>query len=411
MKNANTQRILILGINFAPELTGIGKYTGEMAAWLARNGYQVTVITTCPYYPNWKIQAPYKNIWYKKEISENGNLNVLRCPMYVPAKPSGAKRIIHEATFFVSASFMLLSQLFKKKNDQIICIAPPFHLGFLALFYRFFKGGKINYHIQDMHIEAARDLKVVKADGIFKLLFGMERFILKRVDSISSISVGMNRKIEAKTGRSVIMFPNWVDTNKFHPLPNRNDFKSKWSFNPNDKIVLYSGSIGEKQGLDALLDIASNIKNDFANIRFVICGTGPYKVKLEEKVKAINLNNVSFLPLQPMETFNEFLNMADVHLVLQKAEAADLVMPSKLTTILSAGGLSIATALPGTSLYDVINDHDMGILIEPENITSLQSAIVEACQDGHDAKRINARKYAERYLNQDTILSSVFIKK
>jgi colanic acid biosynthesis glycosyl transferase WcaI len=27
-------KILLYGINFAPELTGIGKYTGELTAWL-----------------------------------------------------------------------------------------------------------------------------------------------------------------------------------------------------------------------------------------------------------------------------------------------------------------------------------------------------------------------------------------
>lgn len=401
------KRILIIGINFSPELTGIGKYTGEMAAWLADNGFEVTVITAFPYYPNWKVQEPYSNRFYKKELSHDGNLKVLRCPMWVPAKPSGLKRIIHEATFFLSASIMLFAQLFRKKHDQVFCIAPPFHLGFLALLYKWLRGAKVNYHIQDLQIEAAKDLKVIKANWVFTLLFKMEKFILKRVSSISSISVGMNRKIQAKTGKDVILFPNWVDTVKFHPLDNRNSLKTKWQFKEDEKIVLYSGSIGEKQGLDALLDIAEEIKTE-NKIRIVICGTGPYKEKLQLKVKDRQLNNISFLPLQPMESFNEFLNMADVHLVLQKAEAADLVMPSKLTTILAAGGLSIATAFPGTSLYDVIYQYDMGILIEPENNTALKGAILFACSNQQDEKRKNARTYAEQFLNQDTILKRMF---
>ena len=48
-------KILIYGINFAPELTGVGKYTGEMAAWLAAAGHEVRVITAPPYYPDWNV--------------------------------------------------------------------------------------------------------------------------------------------------------------------------------------------------------------------------------------------------------------------------------------------------------------------------------------------------------------------
>jgi colanic acid biosynthesis glycosyl transferase WcaI len=98
------------------------------------------------------------------------------------------------------------------------------------------------------------------------------------------------------------------------------------------------------------------------------------------------------------------LNMADVHLVLQKSEAADLVMPSKLTGILSAGGLVIATANPGTSLYDVIHAHQMGILIPPEDNAVLKDAIVNACTGDFTHERKNARSYAEKYLDKDAIL-------
>ena len=45
-------KILIYGINFSPELTGIGKYTGEMASWLAAKGHDVRVVTAPPYYPD-----------------------------------------------------------------------------------------------------------------------------------------------------------------------------------------------------------------------------------------------------------------------------------------------------------------------------------------------------------------------
>ena len=44
-------KILVYGINYSPELTGIGKYTGEMVEWLAAQGHEVRVINAPPYYP------------------------------------------------------------------------------------------------------------------------------------------------------------------------------------------------------------------------------------------------------------------------------------------------------------------------------------------------------------------------
>ncbi len=396
-------KILIIGINYSPELTGIGKYTGEMVEWLAENGYECTVITSFPYYPNWKVQIPYSGNFYKTEHYKDGKIIVHRCPLYVPVMPSGLKRIIHEASFFNAALFKTIALLFSKKHSHIFCIAPPFHLGFLALFYRLFKGGKINYHIQDLQIEAARDLKVVDSKFVFKMLFSLEKFILKRVDTISSISNGMILKIKNKSERSILNFPNWVDTAKFFPLENKSDIKINWGYKATDKIVLYSGSIGEKQGLEALIDIADICMAD-EKIKFIICGNGPYKKNLELITNKRGVSNLKFLQLQDFNVFNEFLNLADVHLVLQKAEASDLVMPSKLTTILSTGGLVIATAIEGTSLYNEINNHHMGIVIPPEDNIQLLKAIQEACTRDYSSTKINARKYAEAFLNKQAIL-------
>ncbi|MCB1658235.1 MAG: colanic acid biosynthesis glycosyltransferase WcaI, partial [Pseudomonadales bacterium] len=73
--------ILIYGINYKPELTGIGKYTGEMAEWLAKQGHNVHVVTAPPYYPAWEISKGYKNAYSK--VLDN-KVTVYRCPLYVP---------------------------------------------------------------------------------------------------------------------------------------------------------------------------------------------------------------------------------------------------------------------------------------------------------------------------------------
>ncbi|WP_245735291.1 WcaI family glycosyltransferase [Pedobacter hartonius] len=397
------KRILVLGINCLPELTGIGKYTGEMVSWMAEQGHETTMITGFPYYPNWKVQEPYKGNWYINETMFDGNLKIYRCPLYIPSKPSGLKRLIHESVFFVSAGFAVLKMLFKPKQDLIIAIAPPFHLAILALFYRFFKGGRILYHVQDLQIEAAKELKMLRYKWMFDMLFSIEYFILRKMDFISTISEGMMKRVGNKIPKRITFFPNWVDTETFYPLPDRNGLKTKWGFKRDDYVVLYSGSIGEKQGLDSLIRIAENLKA-YENIQFVICGTGPYKQELIRMTTEKQLPNLEFLPLQGFDVFNEFLNMADIHLVLQKANASDLVMPSKLTTILAVGGLALVTANPGTTLHDVITEHGMGVIVEAEREDLLGAAIINIVENDHEPCRKNARKYAEKYLDKRNIL-------
>lgn len=405
-----SKRVLLIGGNFFPELTGIGKYNGEMMDKLASMGYQCTVVTTFPYYPHWQIQSPYtrSSRWFKKELKPVATLNgkgaiqLFRCPHYVPQKPTGLKRMVSDFTFTFTAFIKILQLLFAKKYDFVLVVAPPFHLGLLGILYKKIRGAKLIYHIQDLQIDAARDFQLIKSQFIVNSLLKVEKFILKNVDVVSSISQGMIKKIESKFAGKVIFFPNWVDTEMFFPLDDKAQLKREFNFNPSDKVILYSGAIGEKQGLDAILKLAKTLKQE-SNLKFVICGSGPYKVQLQQLKEREQLDNVIFLPLQPFDKLNAFLNMADLHLVLQKANAADLVMPSKLTAILAVGGVAIITAGPGSSLFDVVSLHHMGILIEADNNEALTGSIEKALQNSNLEINNNARAYAQQYLSIDEI--------
>ncbi|RYY07765.1 MAG: colanic acid biosynthesis glycosyltransferase WcaI [Sphingobacteriaceae bacterium] len=405
------KRILLIGGNFYPELTGIGKYNSEMMDWLAENGDICTVVTTYPYYPDWKIKEPYhkKSYWFSREYKATdsglGNsIKIYRCPHFVPANPSGLTRILSDISFCLSCSIMMFLSLFKKKYDYVITVSPPFLTGILAVMYKKIKGAKFFYHVQDLQIDAAADLQMIKSRILIEFLFKIEKFIMKRANMITSISEGMITRIREKSPESKIQFfPNWVDVNVFYPVTEKRVLKEAYGFDVQDKIVLYSGAIGEKQGLEAILNTANVLKNKF-NLKFIICGSGPYKKKLEELKSVLKLNNVFFMPLQPANKLNEFLNMADVHLVIQKTNASDLVMPSKLTAILAVGGLAVITAPTQSSLHKIIKNNQMGILAEPENQTALNEAIELALNQNDGEIKNNARNYAQQYLSINQIL-------
>lgn len=396
-------RVLVYGINYAPELTGIGKYTGEMCAWLASQGHEVSVITALPYYPEWEIHKKYRNkLWVKETLD---NVNVYRCPLYVPQKVTSARRIIHEFSFLLSTIPIWFKIVLQRKYDVVVCISPPFHLSFFSLLYAKLRNAKLITHVQDLQIDAAKNLGMIKSAALLEIMFQMEKKLLKSSSLVSTISLGMKRKIASKgiDLSKILLFPNWADETKIRPLPRAESLREEFGINDTTKVILYSGNLGEKQGLEIIVDVAKSY-NSNKDVIFVISGSGGGKENLMKLVREANLKNVQFFPLQPYDRLSALLATADIHLVLQKKSASDLVMPSKLTTILSAGGCSIVTATAGTSLYDVIYEYKLGILVEPESAEALRNGIEEALGSDLDLYRTNARKYTESFLRKNLIL-------
>ena len=403
-------RILIYGINYAPELTGIGKYSGEMAEWFAQQGHDVSVFTAMPYYPEWAIHSEYKGKLWRKELT-NG-VKVYRSPLYVPKESDSKKkigskrRILHEISFLINSSVYWTLSLFRKKYDLVICVSPPFHIGVSAVIYSKLKRAKLVTHIQDLQIDAAKDLNMLSNGMALNVMFKVEKFLLKRSNYVSTLTKGMRDRIESKgiTQDKIVMLPNWVDLQAIRPLPKEQSLRSKFGIPMDDTVILYSGNMGEKQGLEIVIDVAEALK-DKKNVHFVLVGSGVGQHRLETMATERKLENVKFYPLQPYVDLPALLAIADIHLVLQKKKASDLVMPSKLTGILAVGGCAIITAMPGTSLYEVTDEYNMGILCEPESAKALQKAIEDALEEDLTTIKKNAYNYAINHLNKDVILS------
>ncbi len=396
-------RILIFGINYSPELTGIGRYTGEMGAWLAAQGHDVAVVTAKPYYPEWEIHRAYKGTgWLTEQIA---GVTVYRVPLYVPKNVTAKKRILHELSFLAGVFPRWFSLLLKKRYDIVINVTPPFHLGFFAAIYAKLRGATLITHIQDLQVDAAKELGMIHNKKALKILFKAEKYLLDKSHAVSSISLGMKKKILAKRvpESKYIMFPNWVDEGVIKPLTKEDSLRNEWGIPMEDRVVLYSGNLGEKQGLEIIIDAAEQFK-DQPNVHFIICGSGGARNRLTEMADRAGLRQIRFFPLQPYEKLPALLATADVHLVLQKKSASDLVMPSKLTGILAAGGCAIVSAMQDTSLYDVMDAHRLGIVVEPESAEALVAGLQRALNEDLEPFRERARRYAERFLSKEQLL-------
>ena len=185
---------------------------------------------------------------------------------------------------------------------------------------------------------------------------------------------------------------DWVDTKTIHPLQGTNQLREELDISPDTFVALYSGSMAEKQGLEILIAVANELATDYPKILFVLCGQGSAKKRLVELSK--QLPNVRFLDLQPAERLNALLNLANVHLLPQVSNAADLVMPSKLKGMCASGKPIIATAEYGTQVAHVVQR--CGVVVSPGDVTALAKGIVYLATDPKKCTQLGeaAREYA-----------------
>lgn len=406
-------------MNYSPEITGIGKYTGEFCEYLNAGNYKVQVVTSYPYYPQWKCKKGYNPKWYK--IESNSGINILRCPIYIPDPKNKSKRVLQELSFFISSFFAVTFLLLKKnKADLVFVVSPSMLSGLVGLWYKFWYPSAIMvFHVQDLQIDAASHLGFFKNRKLTHLLVGVEKFILSKSDIVSTISAGMMRRISQKSIniKQLLLFPNWVNTENIYPTSACESILTKYNLPLNKRIVLYSGAVGEKQGLEIVIKAASQIFNQLNDILFVVCGVGPYFETLKKNCNASGISNIEFRYLLPIDEYNQLLNNAWLHLVIQKENVADLVMPSKLSDIMASGGTCVATANPNTSLYKIINDNNVGWTIQPGNDFALSELILRLSMNPQllENKKKDALHYSTVFLARnrviDNFLLSIYVER
>jgi colanic acid biosynthesis glycosyl transferase WcaI len=399
-------RILVIGVNYAPDLIGVAKYNTELCESLAARGHAVRIVTAPPYYPDWKVPAEYRSAWYARQTLND--VDIIRAPIYVPGRPSGAKRLLHHASFLLSAAVPLLSAAIRWRPDIVFAVAPSLLSAPIAGMAARMAGAVSWLHVQDMEVDAAFELGLLRKGAVTrKLMLAVERRILSSFDRISTISPQMMRCLEKKgiAPEKLWEFRNWIDTGSVVPGSNQTSLRSDLRLKPTDIVALYSGAMSNKQGLELIIEAAASTRSSHPSVQFVLCGNGPIKPALIRI--ASGLSNVHFLDLQPQERVSELLSTADLHLLPQKAQISDLVLPSKLAGMLASGRPVVAMAAPGTGIASEVEG--AGLVIPPGDAQALAAAVTRLADDAPLRARLGAvaRVRAEQKWDRVPIIRSL----
>jgi colanic acid biosynthesis glycosyl transferase WcaI len=394
-------KILILGLNFAPEVTGVGRYTADLAAWLSERDHEVRVITAPPYYPEWRVAAGYAaRAWRRESI---GGVQVLRCPIWLPRALTPLTRILHLLSFAAASLVPCLWQAARFRPDLIWAVEPTALAGPAALLAARLCGARACLHVQDLEAEAVCGLGLIRSRCLRRLVQRSYASLVRRFDLVSTICMRLRARLRefGVAEERLCLFPNWVDTDAIRPLSGPSALRRQWGCADTEVLALYAGSMGDKQGLEALAEVAERLRAH-PDIRLVLCGAGAARPRLERRLAGCA--NVILLPLQPEGRLNALLNAADIHLLPQRAEAETFALPSKLAGILASGRPLIAQAAGGELAAAT---RRCGILVAPGDAAAMAAALIELASDPQRRRRLGqvARQLAEEHLERQAILA------
>jgi colanic acid biosynthesis glycosyl transferase WcaI len=370
-------RVLICGMNYAPELTGIGRYTGELAVDLAARGNDVEVVTTPPHYPGWFVREPYTASRYAREAL-NG-VSVFRCPILLNRKGSGIWRLLAPLTLGISSAPVIAWRILAGRPQVIVCVEPTLIMAPVAIALGRLLGSRLVLHVQDLEVDAAFAVGHLGNSGWLKRFgFAIERWLLRGFHRVITVSNQMAQGLAAKgvPADRLLVIRNWVNTQKIKPLGRPSAYRKELGYADDDFIVLYAGQIGAKQALHVVFEAAERLAGH-PKIKFVVAGEGPLKQPLSESYA--HLRNVRLLPLQPEERLCEFLNLADCHILPQDSKVKDLVLPSKLGGMLASGKPVLTMADADSELYRFLEG--VGELVEPDDVDGVATRLT-AMQKG-----------------------------
>jgi colanic acid biosynthesis glycosyl transferase WcaI len=395
-------RVLLLILQFPPDVNSTGLLMAQVGEELVAHGHEVSVVTSFPHYEHFRVVDEYRG----KLAQRRGysGMDVLRLWVYA----SGTKqRMVHRLLSYLSFNALatVAGVLSRRSYDMVLCINGSFFTGITAHVMGLAKGLPFVYNVQDLYPETPVAAGQLRNRRAIAMLERLERFMYQKAAHVSVIAPSFRDNIVAKgiAQTKISVIPNFVDTEFIRPLPKANDFAAQHGLA--DKfVVTHAGNLGYVYDLDTLLDTAALLAAE-KDIVFLIVGEGVTKLALQRKAETLSLGNVRFLPFQPLEALPLLRAASDVQVSLYKRGSARYSMPSKIYEIMASGRPLLASADPGSDVWNLVDSTACGICVEPEDAASLAQAVHTLYRDsaGREHMASEGRRQAEQTYSRQAV--------
>ncbi|MGB7361810.1 MAG: glycosyltransferase [Rhodococcus sp. (in: high G+C Gram-positive bacteria)] len=393
---ADHLRITILGINYAPETTGIAPYTTALAEGLASRGHRIDVVTGMPHYPQWQIADGYDTSSMDEEI--NG-VDVHRRRHLVPSPPTPKGRVKMEASFgarSVRSSW--------NSPDVLLCVSPSLISTAMAIARSRMSPNRpaVGVWVQDLYSLGVVETGAMDGRGA-RAASRFESSVLRAADGVSVIHDRFRDHVTANLQvdpAKVEVIRNWTHIEPVGSI-DKEAVRRSFGWAEDETIVLHSGNMGAKQGLENVVEAARLAEAEGRRVRFVLMGDGNQRPQLE--AAAAGLSHVQFVRPLPSLEFRGALAAADVLLVNEKPGVAEMAVPSKLTSYFTSGNPILAATDPSSTTAYEIRASGAGISIGSGDPRALLDSALAIGSDDVSSRRFGdaGRRYCARVLSED----------
>lgn len=246
-----------------------------------------------------------------------------------------------KARYLADLSYYRQACKWMKKNKPDKVFLQSCNTAFFTVFYaKHILKCPLLYNEQDIFPENAYFAGILSESSmVYKVAHALQKYAYKNATALSTISDDMKSTIVTRYGISedkVQVIYNWGHEELKAHSEQDNVFLKKYPKKPGEFRVVYAGNLGKMQNVELILETAALMKND-AVVSFYIVGGGVNEEKLKTFAKEKELNNVTFVGMQPPEEVADLYAAADVNVIPLQKGLIYAALPSKTADCLIAG--------------------------------------------------------------------------
>ncbi len=394
-------KLLVLSLNFPPEIGATATRLFELTKRLAAMGHEIQVITAMPNYPTGRVFKDYR--WKLRVIEEIEKIQVTRTWIY----PSKSSHMLPRFWSYLSftLSGLLLGMWRIGRQDVVLFDSPPLFLVPFGLAIGRITKARTIMNVSDIWPGIAVQLGYPISRLSLQILSLLERFGYKSSDVVSATCPAAMEQIRKRFPQvETTVISSGVDLDIFQPSLKSSEVRATFGAGEDDFLVGYFGLHGLFQGLEVVVEAASRLR-DHPRIKFIMVGDGPTKKPLMDLAKRQQLNNLTFKMPVTRADIGIMLASCDAALVPLAKELPE-TMPSKIYEILASGiPVIISGGCEGAIL---VRRHNAGRIFPPLDANSLANVITELASHPQELMQIkkNCLDLAKRFDLKNTILQA-----